>query len=122
MHKKILRVILAYKRRFVRKIKRRSPTQRLKSRLYYRTHKAKIRLQRRRYTAKNKLFSKTRKMFKRSKPSWLNPKKSKPPKSSIKKRPPIKPSTKRPLVRSKPSRISKPPKRPRFKAYAPKRK
>jgi len=85
MIEKVVRVILAYKRRLVKKLKRRSPTARIKSRLYYKTHKSKIRLQRRRYTKRNNLFLKSRKMFKRTKPSWMTHKKTKPPKTHVTK-------------------------------------
>lgn len=71
----IFRVITAYKRRFVHKIRRRPSSERLKRRLYYRIHKAKIRLQRKRYRQKNKLFLRSRKLFKRVKPHWFAPKK-----------------------------------------------
>jgi len=87
MVEKILRVILAYKRRMVKKLKRRSPIARIKQRQYYKTHLSKIRLQRRRYIKKNSLFLKSRKMFKRTKPAWMTHKKTKPPKSHVKKAP-----------------------------------
>lgn len=61
--------------------KRRSPLQRLKSRLYYRRNKGKIRLQRRKYLRKHKNILKNRKMFLRYKPTWIKkPKKPKAPK------------------------------------------
>lgn len=121
MLKKVARVILAYKRRLVKKVKRRTPLQRLKARQYYKRHKSKIRLQRRRYMLKNRLFTKTRKLFKRTKPGWLYHKKQKAPKTHIKK----KPTTgikKHPAYKKRPSPIAKPPKVKKFKAYAPKRK
>ena len=52
-------------------IKRRSPMQRLHAKLYYRRNKAKIRLQRRRYTRSHHIQLKHRKQFKRFRPSWL---------------------------------------------------
>jgi len=111
MHGAIFRVITAYKRRFVRRLTRRSPTKRLKARMYYRIHKAKIKLQRRRYLRKNRLFLRSRKLFKRVKPHWLSPKKYKQPSRKIRvKRHPG------------PKKIRKP-HRPRVrKAHAPKRR
>ncbi len=85
MYEKVLRVILAYKRRLVKRLKRRSPVARMKSRQYYKTHKPKIRLQRRRYIRKNQLFLKSRKMFKRTKPTWMTHKKMKQPETHVKK-------------------------------------
>ena len=86
MIEKVLRVITAYKRRLVKKLKRRSPTERMRARQYYRSHKTKIRLQRRRYAKRNKLFMKSRKMFKRTKPSWMHKRKApKAPKMRIHK-------------------------------------
>lgn len=88
MLEKVARVIRAYKRRLVKKLKRRSPVQRMKARQYYKTHKTKIRLQRRRYTKRNKLFLKSRKMFKRTKPTWMVKRKGpKPPKLHKPKKP-----------------------------------
>ena len=58
--------------------KRRSPTERLKARLYYRKNRSKIRTQRRRYLRTHKSILKHRKMFMRYKPKWF--KKPKPPK------------------------------------------
>jgi hypothetical protein len=112
-----LRVVTAYKRRFVRKVKRRTPGQRLRSRMYYRVHKSKIKLQRRRYRRKNKLFMRSRKLFKRVKPHWLSPKKQhQPHKKRVKVQP--HPQAKRP----KKINIRKPP-RPRVrKAHVPKRR
>ena len=74
------RVVLAYKRRLVKKLKRRSPTDRLKSRLYYRKNKSKLRIKRNRYLKRSKIFSKSKKLFKRSTPSWLRKRKPKAPK------------------------------------------
>ena len=74
------RVILAFKRRLVRKLKRRSPSERLKSRIYYRKNKTKLKIKRRRYLRRNKTFNKSKKIFKRSVPSWLRKTKSKAPK------------------------------------------
>lgn len=51
--------------------KRRNPTQRLKSRLYYRRNRSKIRVQRRRYMRTHKSVLKHRKMFMRFKPTWF---------------------------------------------------
>ena len=51
--------------------KRRTPQQRIKSRLYYRRNRAKIRMQRRRYTRIHKSVAKHRKMFMRYKPTWF---------------------------------------------------
>jgi len=110
------RVIFAYKRRFVRKLKRRSPRERLKHRMYYRIHKNKIKIQRRRYLRKNKLFMRSRKLFKRVKPHWLSPKKQKQPikKYRAKKQPHFK--------KPKKINIRKPP-RPRVrKVHVPKRR
>jgi hypothetical protein len=56
--------------------KRRSALQRLRSRLYYRKNKSKIRLQRRKYLRSHKTVLKHRKMFQRYKPIWYK----KPPK------------------------------------------
>lgn len=114
MHDRVLRVILAYKRRLVRKLKRRSPAQRIKQRQYYRTHRASIRLQRRRYLKKNSLFLKSRKLFKRTKPAWLGKKKVKTPKPKIHK--PKKPSVKKFQAPKK----AKPPKARKPKIKKPK--
>ena len=84
--------------------KRRTPQQRIKSRLYYRRNRAKIRLQRRRYLRKNKSTLKRRKLFKRYKPTWFK----KPPK----------PSHLAPKKPAKPKSKSKP---TFFKVKAPKR-
>jgi hypothetical protein len=111
MLESIFRVITAYKRRFVRHVKRRSSSERLKARRYYRVHKAKIKLQRKRYIRKNKLFMRTRKLFKRVKPAWLSPKKSRQP---TKKK--FHPHAKRPKSVRKPLR-------PKIrKVHAPRRK
>jgi hypothetical protein len=85
MNSKIARVVLAYKRRLIRKLKRRSPITRMKARQAYRKRKAVIRLQRRRYLKRNKVFLKSRKVFKRSKPHWLIKKKQRPPKPKYRK-------------------------------------
>jgi hypothetical protein len=50
--------------------KRRTPMQRLKTRLYYRRNRARIRMQRRRYLRIHKTILKRRKLFQRYKPSW----------------------------------------------------
>ena len=65
--------------------KRRTPSQRLKSRLYYRRNKSKVRMQRRRYLRIHKDIVKHRKMFMRYKPSWF--KKPKHPKHVKPKKP-----------------------------------
>lgn len=105
MHKIALEVILAYKRKFVRVLKRQSPSARLKARKYYRSHKAKLKLQRKRYLKRNKLFLKSRKLFKRTKPAWLAHKKHRPPKPKIKK-----PKIKKPSIKKfhAPKRKTKP--------------
>lgn len=60
--------------------KRRSPAQRLKTRMYYRKNRAKIRMQRRRYLRIHRSVIKHRKMFMRYKPSWFKrPSKHKKP-------------------------------------------
>lgn len=51
--------------------KRRSPVQRLKSKLYYRRNRAKIRSQRRRYLRTHRSQLKHRKLFQRFKPTWM---------------------------------------------------
>jgi hypothetical protein len=69
--------------------KRRSPSQRLKAKLYYRKNRARIRMQRRRYLRKHRTTIKHRKMFMRFKPKWFkhpSPKTTKPKK--LKLRPP----------------------------------
>lgn len=68
----VKRIILAYKRSFSKKLKRRSAIDRYKARQYYRRHKAKIRLHRKQYMKKNRVFTKTRKLFKRTKPAWMS--------------------------------------------------
>lgn len=99
----VARIILAYKRRMVKTLKRRPAAERYKARQYYRKHKTSIKLRRKRYTSQNKMFLKTRKLFKRTKPSWLT--KSKKYKAPKKSKPTFpKPKSKKP------------------KAYAPKRK
>lgn len=61
--------------------KRRTPSQRLRARLYYRKNRAKIRVQRRRYLRTHKNIIKHRKMFMRFKPTWFKkPSHSKAPK------------------------------------------
>jgi len=62
--------------------KRRSPGQRLRSRLYYRRNRARIRMQRRRYLRTHRSIIKHRKMFMRYKPSWFK-KMKKPHKGKI---------------------------------------
>jgi len=65
------RVVLAYKRRLTKIVKRQTPAQRLKARLYYRKNRTKLKIQRRRYLKRTHIFNKARKLFKRSTPSWL---------------------------------------------------
>ena len=79
----VFRVILSYKRRLVRKLKKRKPGARLKARTYYRKNKRKILLRRKRYITKNKAFLRTRKLYKRQKPAWMTRRlhKVKPPKT-----------------------------------------
>lgn len=100
----IKRVILAYKRSFSKKLKRRSAIDRYKARQYYRRHKAKIKLHRKQYMKKNKVYNKTRKLFKRTKPAWMSKKK---------KAPTFKPK----LYKPKKIKFKKP-----GKIYAPKRR
>lgn len=71
--------------------RRRNPMDRLKSRLYYRRNRSKIRLQRKKYLRKHKTTLKRRKQFfQRYKPVWFKkPPKHKPPKP--KKFKPLKP-------------------------------
>ena len=73
------RVVLAFKRRMIKKLKRRSPSERLKARLYYRKNKTKLKLRRNRYLKKNKIFNRSKKLFKRTTPSWLKKTKYKTP-------------------------------------------
>jgi len=119
MIESVMRVVTAYKRRFVRKLKRRSPAERLKSRRYYRANKNKIRIQRRRYLRKNRLFMRSRKLFKRVKPSWLSPKKTKPPTMKSKRKAPKRHT---PVSRPRKINIAKPPKPRARKAHVPKRR
>ena len=49
---------------------RRSALDRLKAKLYYRKHRAKLRAQRRRYLRQHKSILKHRKLFQRYKPQW----------------------------------------------------
>lgn len=59
--------------------KRRTPSERLKARLYYRKNRSMIRVQRRRYMRTHASTLKHRKMFMRFKPTWFKkPKKHKP--------------------------------------------
>ena len=116
MNPSVFRVVLAYKRRMVRKLKKRSPSKRFKARLYYRKHKAKIKLQRSRYSKKYKSLMKSRKMFKRTKPAWYSKKKKYTPKKI--RRPHKLPKPKKPRIPKK-HVISKP-KRKKF--HVPKRR
>lgn len=86
VEEKVFRVILSYKRRLVRRLKKRKPGEKLKRRTYYRKNKRKILLRRKRYLVKNKPFLKTRKLYKRQKPKWISQRKtltSKVPKLKI---------------------------------------
>ena len=65
------RVIIAYKRSFSKKLKKRSAIDRYKARQYYRKNKTKIKLHRKQYMKRNKTYIKARKLFKRTKPSWM---------------------------------------------------
>lgn len=115
LHETVLRVILSYKRRLSRKLKKRSPLSRLKSRAYYTRNKRKIALRRKRYLARNKPFLKTRKLYKRQKPTWMVHKKIiKKPKINV-----IRPK-KHPSITSLHSHKPKPFKP--HKIHAPKRK
>lgn len=82
-----MRTVISIKLR-IKPLKRRSPSQRLKARLYYRRNRSKIRLQRRRYIRTHKNILKHRKMFMRYKPSWFKKpskhKKLKSPKFKVK--------------------------------------
>jgi len=123
MLEKVAAVILAFKRRLLKHLKKRSPSERLNAKRYYRKHKARIKMQRRRYSLKTKLFRKSKKLFKRTKPKWLHRKKTKAPRPKVYKHPVNKIVHKPPAARSKPSKVSKPPKaRRKFKAHAPRRK
>lgn len=104
MEKLLKRVILAYKRTFSKKLKRRSAIDRYKSRQYYRRNKSKIKLHRKQYMKRNKTFNKSRKLFKRTKPAWM---------SKSNKAKTFKPK----LYKPKKPKIIKP-----GKIYAPKRK
>ena len=73
----VKRVVLAYKRSFSKKLKRRSAIDRYKARQYYKRNRTKIKVRRKKYLKKTKSFSKARKLFKRTKPAWMT-KKSKP--------------------------------------------
>ena len=118
LHEKVLRVILSYKRRLTRRLKKRSPLDRLKRRTYYNKNKRKIALRRSRYLLRTKPFLKTRKLFKRQKPTWMTRKKNinKAPKQKV-----IRPKKHVPITRSP---VQKPHKqkviRP-HKVHAPKR-
>lgn len=64
--------------------KRRSPSQRLKRRLYYRKNKARILMRRRRYLRTHRTQLKHRKMFQRYKPGWFKKKDTGAPKPTHK--------------------------------------
>lgn len=88
MLEKVIRVILAYKRRVKKVLKKRSPVARFKARLYYRKHKALQKIRRKKYVNRNKIFLKSRKKFKRTVPHWKHPPKphyKKPKKPTVKK-------------------------------------
>jgi len=71
----------------IRPPQRRTPAQRLKSRLYYRKHRAKIRLQRKKYLRQHKFLLKNRKLLKRFKPVWYRRKQpTKTPKPHLMKK------------------------------------
>jgi hypothetical protein len=95
VYESVLRVILSYKRRLARVLKKRKPLDKLKRKAYYRAHKRQINLRRKKYLQKNKPFLKTRKLHKRVKPSWATRKKTlvhKKPRIKVirpKKRPPL---------------------------------
>lgn len=76
IYENVLRVILSYKRRLARVLKRRKPIDKLKRKAYYRAHKRQINLRRKRYLQKTKPFLKTRKLHRRVKPSWATRRKS----------------------------------------------
>ena len=103
----VKRIILAYKRTFGKKLKKRSAIDRYKARQYYKSHKPRIRLQRRKYNKKNKVYMKSRKLFKRTKPSWMTSR-SKPKTFKPK---PYKPYKPKKIKATKPGKI-----------YAPKRR
>lgn len=93
--------------------KRRSPLQKLKSRLYYRRNRAKIRLQRRKYMRKYRTLLKNRKLYKRYKPTWLRKKK---PTTSPKPIKTVKPK----LYKPPKTKTFKPHKVKKFKIVIPK--
>ncbi len=93
MNEKVLRVVIAYKRSLVRKLKKRSAIQRLKAKQYYRTHKAILKIKRKRAHSINRSFRRTRKLFKRTTPNWLRKKKPFYPKFKFRK--PKKPTVKK---------------------------
>lgn len=102
----VKRVIVAYKRSFSKKLKRRSAIDRYKARQYYRRNKTKIKQRRKKYTQKMKSYARSRKLFKRTKPIWMT-KKSKP-------------KTFKPKL-YKPKKPKSPSSHKRGKIYAPKR-
>lgn len=61
--------------------RRRTATERMKAKMYYRKNKSKIKIWRRRYNQKRKLIHTARKLLKRSKPQWMTRKKSFKPKT-----------------------------------------
>lgn len=74
MKELVKRIILAYKRSFSKKLKKRSAIDRYKARQYYKRNKNKIKLRRKQYMKRNKTFTKARKLFKRTKPAWMSKK------------------------------------------------
>lgn len=115
---RVFRVILAYKRKLVKKLKRRSAKDRLKSRLYYKKNKRQLMLKRKRYLSRNKPFLGTRKLYKRSKPAWYSKHKQKQPTSIKPKKPTMVKPKKRPAILKKKPSIPK----PRKRVSVPKRK
>lgn len=103
MLEKVFRVIVAFKRRVGKVFKKRSPVAKFKARLYYKKHKAKLRISRKRYINRNKMFLKSRKRTKRVKPHVTKAKKFKTPKPHFHK-------AKKPTVRKfhAPPRAKKP--------------
>jgi hypothetical protein len=71
----VKRVVLAYKRSFSKKLKRRSAIDRYKARQYYKRNKTKIKVRRKKYLKRTQSFSKSRKLFKRTKPAWMSKRK-----------------------------------------------
>ena len=72
MKETIKRIVLAYKRSFTKKLKRRSAIYRYKARQYYKRHKTKITIRRKQYMRKTTTSQRARKLFKRTKPAWMS--------------------------------------------------